>query len=104
MPLQIRDRAIPVVPDRLLVEQGVRQAFAAEDLRMDTRDQHLLIVGSVKDTDPPALRQIAGRAPEKVVLQFGGAGMFEAEYLAALRIDPGHHVLDSAIFSAASIA
>src|SRR5450631_4319926 len=25
--------------------------------------------------------------------------MFEAEYLAALRIDPGHHVLDSAIFS-----
>ena len=25
--------------------------------------------------------------------------MFEAEYLAALRIDPGHHVLDGAIFS-----
>jgi hypothetical protein len=26
-------------------------------------------------------------------LQFRGAGMFEAEYLAALRIDPGHHML-----------
>ena len=25
--------------------------------------------------------------------------MFETEYLAALRIDPGHHVLDGAIFS-----
>ena len=28
-----------------------------------------------------------------------GAGMLEAEHLAALRIDPGHHVLDGAIFS-----
>lgn len=34
-----------------------------------------------------------------MVLQFRGAGMFEAEYLAALRIDSGHHVLDGAIFS-----
>jgi hypothetical protein len=33
------------------------------------------------------------------VLQFGGAGMFEAEYLAALRIDPRHHVLDGAVFA-----
>ena len=28
-----------------------------------------------------------------------GAGMLEAEHLAALRIDPGHHVLDGAVFS-----
>ena len=27
-----------------------------------------------------------------------GAWMLEAEYLAALRIDPGHHVLDGAVF------
>ena len=66
---------------------------------MHADDQHLLVVGSVEDADPPAFRQIAGGAPEKIVLQFGGAGMFEAEYLAALRIDPGHHVLDGAIFS-----
>ena len=33
------------------------------------------------------------------MLQFREAGMFEAEYLAALRIDSGHHVLDGAIFS-----
>ena len=66
---------------------------------MDPDDQHLLIVGSVEDADPPAFREITGGTPEKIVLQFGGAGVLEAEYLAALRVDPGHHVLDGAIFS-----
>jgi hypothetical protein len=32
------------------------------------------------------------------VLQFGSAGVFEAEYLAALWINAGHYVLDDAIF------
>ena len=81
------DRTIPVVPHSLLIERGVWEPFAAENLRLDAGNQHLLVVGSVEDADPPAFRQIAGGAPEKVVLQFGGAGMFEAEYLAALRID-----------------
>ena len=99
MALQIRDRPIPLVPDRLVVVRRVREPFAAEDLGMHADDQHLLVVGPVEDADPPALRQITGRAPEKIVLQFRGAGMFEAEYLAALRIDPGHHVLDGAVFS-----
>ena len=38
-------------------------------------------------------------APEKIVLQFRRARMLEAEHLAALRIDPGHHVLDGAVFA-----
>jgi hypothetical protein len=42
--LQIHDGTISVAPDRPLVEQGVRQPFAAENLRMDAGDQHLLIV------------------------------------------------------------
>ena len=66
---------------------------------MHADDQHLLVIGSVEDADPPAFRQIAGGAPEKIVLQFRRAGMLEAEHLAALRIDPGHHVLDGAVFS-----
>ena len=33
VPLQIHDRTIPVVPDRLLVVRRVRQSFAAENLR-----------------------------------------------------------------------
>ena len=35
----------------------------------------------------------------KSCCSFVGAGMLEAEYLAALRIDPGHHVLDGAVLS-----
>ena len=77
----------------------VRDRFAVENLGMHADDQHLLVIGAVEDADPPALRQIASGAPEKIVLQFGGARMFEAEDLAALRIDARHHVLDGAIFA-----
>ena len=45
----------------------------------------------------PRSGQATRRAPEEIVLQFRGAGMLEAEDLAALRIDAGHHVLDGAI-------
>jgi len=53
MSLQIRDRTIPVVPNRLVV---VRDGFAVENLGMSSDDQHLLVIGSVEDADPPALR------------------------------------------------
>jgi hypothetical protein len=76
------------VPDRLLVEQSIREPLAAKILWMDAGDQNLFVIGPVEDADPSAFGQITGGAPEKVVLQFGGAGMLEAEYLAALRIDP----------------
>jgi hypothetical protein len=38
-------------------------------------------------------------APEKIVFQFVGAGLFETENLAALRIDSGHDVPDGAVLS-----
>ena len=66
---------------------------------MDANDQHLLVIGAVEDADPAAFRQIKRGAPEKIVLQLGGAGMLEAEDLAALRVDAGHHVLDGAVFA-----
>ena len=77
----------------------VRDPFAAENLGMHAGDQHLLVIGSVEDADPPAFRQIARGAPQKIVLQFGRAGMLEAEHLTSLRVDPGHHVPDGAVFS-----
>ena len=97
--LQIHDRMIPIAPDRLFAVRRIRDAFAAKNLGMHSNDQHFLIIGSIEDADPPAFRQIAGGAPKKVVLQFGGTWMFETEDLAALRIDAGHHVPDGAIFS-----
>ena len=66
---------------------------------MHAGNQNLLVIGSVENADPAAFRKIPGGAPEKVVLQFTGAGMLEAEDLATLRIDPGHHVPDGAVFS-----
>ena len=66
---------------------------------MHPNDQHLLVVGTIEDADPPAFRQTAGRAPEKIVFQFLGARLFETENLAALRIDPGHDVPDGAVLA-----
>ena len=99
MSLQIHDGTIAVMPNRYVVARRARHAFAVENLRMDARDEHLLVVGPIKDTDPPAFGQITSRAPQKIVLQFDGARPFEAEHLTALRIDPRHHMLDGAIFS-----
>ena len=49
------------------------------------------------------IRPRSGRAPrgapQEIVLQFRGARMLEAEYLAALRIDAGHDVPDGAILA-----
>ena len=79
--------------------RGIRDRFASQNFGMHADDQYLLVVGSVEDADPPAFRQIARGAPEKIVLQFRGAWMLEAEHLAALGIDPGHDVADGAVFS-----
>jgi hypothetical protein len=86
MLLQVHDGTIPLLPDGLLVEQLFRKPLAAENLRMHANDEHLLVIGTIEDADPPAFRQPAGRAPEKIVLQFFGARLFETENLAALRI------------------
>ena len=97
--LHIDDRTIAVVPDSLVAMQRVREPFAAKNLGMNADDQDFLVIGSVEDADPSASLQIARGAPEKIVFQFGGAGMLEAEHLAALRIDPGHHMPDGAVLA-----
>ena len=66
---------------------------------MHAHDEHFLVIGAVEDADAPAFGQAAGGAPEKVVFEFLGAGMFEAEDLAALRIDAGHDVLDGTVLA-----
>src|SRR5579859_7386805 len=99
VPFQIVDGTIAVVPDGVLAVGRVRESFTVQDVGMYAHDQHLFVVRPVENADPPALRQVAGRAPEKVMLQFVGARMLVAEYLAALRIDPGHDVLDDAVFA-----
>src|ERR1035437_5383387 len=54
--LHIHDRTIPAVPNFLVGVRRVRDPFAAKNLGMHADDKHLLVVGSVEDTDPPAFR------------------------------------------------
>jgi hypothetical protein len=52
--LQIHDRTIPVVPDRLVVVWRAGSPFAAENFAVHADDQHLLVVRPIEDADPPA--------------------------------------------------
>ena len=54
--LQIHDRTIPVVPDRLVVLRRAGNPFAAENLAVHADNQHLLVVSPIEDANPPALR------------------------------------------------
>src|SRR5579859_2565128 len=99
MTLQIHDRAKAAFPDRFLVEELLRNPFAAENLGMNSDDEHFLVVGPVEDADLPSLRKGDRRPPKEIVTQFRGARMLETEYLATLGIDSGHHVLDGPILS-----
>ena len=81
MLLELHDGAISIPPDGPLVDQLGREVLASKDLRMHTDDEHLLVVRTVEDPDPPALWKPGCRAPEKVMLEFLGARLFEAEDL-----------------------
>src|ERR1041384_1841842 len=88
MALQIVDGAETPVPDILFgMLAGKRQVFLFQYRGMHPGDQHFFIVRAIENADLAALRQIAGGAPEKIMRQLLGAGMLEAEDLAALRID-----------------
>lgn len=57
------------------------------------------IVGTIENSDSPALRETLRRTPEKIVIQLLKTRMFKTENLTALRIDSGHHMLDRAVFT-----
>lgn len=63
-------------------------------------DDHLFVIGAIEDADPATLGQAAGGAPEKIVVQLFRTRLLEAEDLAAFRVDAGHDVPDSPVFSA----
>ena len=61
--------------------------------------QHFLVIGTIEYPDLPALGKATRRTPKKIVLQFGGARLFETGDLAALWIDSGHDVPYGAILA-----
>jgi len=97
--LQIHDGAITVLPESFLAEQLLRQPLAAENRWMNPNDQHFLVIRTIEDPDPSAFRKTARGTPEKIMLQFFSARLFEAENLAAFWIYSGHNVPDGAILA-----
>jgi hypothetical protein len=93
--LQVHDGAIPLLPNDLLVAQFLGKPLAAKKLRMYPNDEHFFVVRPIEDTDAAAFGKAARAAPEKIMLEFLGAGLLETEDLAALRIDAGHDVPDA---------
>ena len=55
---------------------------------MHPNDQHFLVIGAIEDADSPSFGKPARRAPEKIMFQFFGARLFEAENLAACGLTP----------------
>jgi hypothetical protein len=66
---------------------------------MHPRNQHVFIVRTVEDSDLALGGRLLMHAPEEVVELFCGR-RFKSHHLAALRINPGHDVLDRAVLAA----
>ena len=78
---------------------GIRELLVVEIFRMHLHHQHLFVVAAIEDPDPPPFRQAAGGAPEEVVIQLLGGGLFEGEHLAAGGIDPAHYRADGTVLA-----
>jgi hypothetical protein len=99
VPLEARDRPVALLPEAVAAGRFQRQVLRAQDFGVDPHDQHLFVIRAVEYAHAPALGQRARAAPEKVVVELFRARVLEAEYLAALRIDAGHDVLDDAVLA-----
>ena len=70
-----------------------------ENLRMDSGNEHLLVVRAIEDPDPSLSGKRLFAAPEEVVVQLLGGGLLERDDVAALWVDTGHDVLDRAVLA-----
>ena len=66
---------------------------------MHPHHQGLLVVTAVENADVAPIGQHFHAPPQIIVVQLLRRGRLEREYLAALRVDPGHDVLDGAVLA-----
>ena len=99
MPFKIGDGLVALFPNCLLINQLFRDSLAVQNLSVDASDEHLFVIGAIEDADLSARGQIAYGAPQEVMIQFLPCWLFETVNFTTLRINPGHHMFDGAVFS-----
>ena len=96
--LERPDVLVPLVP-QALGEQFARDLLLLEDFRVDANDQRLFVVTAVENADAAAFGHALRATPQEIVVEFLAGRRLERVDLAALRVDPGHHVFDRAVFA-----
>ena len=104
VPLRARWRSKPRMSSKRSFQMSLPTSSSAasaapEYSRMHAHHQHLLVVRAIEDADAAARRQAHGGAPQEIVIELLGARRLERMHLAALRIEPAHHVLDDAVLA-----
>src|ERR1700722_3357507 len=97
--LQVHDGTIALLPNALLVAQRFRKVLIPENLRMHSNDKYLLVVRTIKYSNPSTFGKAAGGAPEKIVFQLFRTWLFETKNLTTFRIYTGHDVPDRAVLA-----
>src|SRR5262249_52377012 len=95
---EVADVLEALLPD-LLAEQLFRDPLPLQHFGMDPDNQHLLVVRAVEDADVPALRHLEVGPPKEIMVELERVRRLERMHLAALRIEPGHHMLDDAVLA-----
>ena len=98
MALERIDVVVASFPEALATRSG-RKALCIDPLGMDRQRNHLLVVGTVEDADPPSLRERFADAPQEVVIELLARGLPEGDDLNSLRVHAGHHVLDRRVLA-----
>src|SRR5262245_2513123 len=83
--LEVRNVGEPLIPDAFAHEPR-GQLLLLQDRLMNAHNEDLLVVRSVEDPDPSALRQALDVTPEKIMIEVLLRGLLERENLAALWI------------------
>src|SRR4029453_9762435 len=97
--LDVADVLESMLPQLFVVQERCRHFLSREELRVDSNDDHFLVIGAVEDANPAALRQHAETTPQAIVVEIVRGGDAKGVHLTPLWIDARHHVLDGAVFS-----
>jgi hypothetical protein len=91
---------LPVAPaPHIAPLRRLRQLLAIEVLRVHPHHKHLLVMGTIEDTDLPPRGETLRIAPKEIVVKLLRRRHLEAMHPDTLRIHPTHHVTDRPVLA-----